>query len=319
MKEFSHPMNEEKREIDVGRLLENAITISRNEWKYVAEVELEVDPFLPPVRCRPGEINQVFLNLIVNAAQAIAEKYDGAEEKQGKIHVRAVGMNDFVEVRIEDNGIGIPESIRHRVFDPFFTTKEVGKGTGQGLSLVHSIVVKKHGGEVDLESKPGEGTTFIVRLPIVPRRGGGQRSPPTSTRPLKRKRNPNKERVMKPTVLIVDDDENILHGLSRTLFRQPYLLLTAKSGDEAQWICKTRSVDVIVSDDQMPGISGGELLAWVAELFPDVVRIMLTGNASASLAIRAPLMKDACIISSRSRATTCNSPLRSAKESRCAR
>ncbi len=92
---------------------------------------------------------------------------------------------------------------------------------------------------------------------------------------------------MKPTVLIVDDDENILHGLSRTLFRQPYLLLTAKSGDEAQWICKTRSVDVIVSDDQMPGISGGELLAWVAELFPDVVRIMLTGNASASLAIRA--------------------------------
>ncbi len=168
MKEFSHPMNEEKREIDVGRLLENAITISRNEWKYVAEVELEVDPFLPPVRCRPGEINQVFLNLIVNAAQAIAEKYDRSEEKQGKILVRAVGMNDFVEVRIEDNGTGIPESIRHRVFDPFFTTKEVGKGTGQGLSLVHSIVVKKHGGEVDLETKPGEGTTFIVRLPIVP-------------------------------------------------------------------------------------------------------------------------------------------------------
>jgi two-component system probable response regulator PhcQ len=92
---------------------------------------------------------------------------------------------------------------------------------------------------------------------------------------------------MKPTVLIVDDDENTLYGLVRALNKQPYQLLTAKSGDEAMWILKTREVDVIVADEVMPGMSGGELLAWAAENVPDTIRIMLTGNATTSIAIRA--------------------------------
>ncbi|MBI5585147.1 MAG: PAS domain S-box protein [Deltaproteobacteria bacterium] len=166
MKEFSHPGTNQKTAVDINRALENTITVARNEWKYVAELKTELDPDLPPVPCIPGEINQVFLNILVNAAQAIGATAKAAEGRKGIIRIRTRQVNGDAEIRIGDNGPGIPAAIRERIFDPFFTTKEPGKGSGQGLAIVQAAVVGKHQGSIQLESREGEGTEFIIRLPL---------------------------------------------------------------------------------------------------------------------------------------------------------
>jgi len=167
MKEFSHPGNREKAPIDLNRLLETTITIARNEWKYAAEMETDLDPDLPQVPCLSNEMGQVFLNLIINAAHAIAEKIgERPEGEKGQIRIATRTLDDLVEIRIADNGAGIPNEIRKRIFDPFFTTKEVGKGTGQGLAIARDVIVNKHGGSIEVESVAGQGTTFIITLPL---------------------------------------------------------------------------------------------------------------------------------------------------------
>jgi signal transduction histidine kinase len=149
---------------DLNAAIANTLTIARNEYKYVADVETDFAE-LPPIRCHIGALNQVFLNLLVNAAHAIGD----APEKLGKrgtIRVRTRLEPEHVRIEIEDTGSGIPEAVRGRIFEPFFTTKEVGKGTGQGLTLAHGIVVKRHKGTLTFESEEGKGTTFFVRLPL---------------------------------------------------------------------------------------------------------------------------------------------------------
>jgi len=165
MKEFSHPGPAEKVAVDINRALDSTILVCRNEWKYVADLKSEFDPELPLVPCVAGEINQVFLNLIVNAAHAIGDSVRDNGQK-GAITVSTRRSGDWAEIRVRDTGTGIPEEIRPRIFDPFFTTKEVGKGTGQGLAIAHSVVVQKHQGAIDFESCVGAGTTFLVRLPL---------------------------------------------------------------------------------------------------------------------------------------------------------
>ncbi len=164
MKEFSHPDSAEKTATDLNRAIESTITVARNEWKYVSEVTTEFDDQLPAVVCYPGDINQVVLNLIVNAAHTIKEKIKDGEK--GKVIIRTKARGECVEISVSDTGMGIPEEIRNRIFDPFFTTKEVGKGTGQGLSLAYNLVVKKHGGKIWFETEPGKGTTFFLTLPV---------------------------------------------------------------------------------------------------------------------------------------------------------
>ena len=166
MKEFSHPDSSEKAAADLNKAIETTITVARNEWKYVADIETHFDDALPPVVCHVGDINQVVLNLIVNAAHAIKEKIQ--EGEKGRITISTRCLGESAEIAVTDTGAGIPESIRSRVFDPFFTTKEVGKGTGQGLTLAHTVVVKKHGGRIWFETEPGLGTTFFLQLPIQP-------------------------------------------------------------------------------------------------------------------------------------------------------
>jgi signal transduction histidine kinase len=163
MKEFSHPGGMGKVSYDLNKAILNTLTVVQSRTKDVAEVITELDVNLPPTACLPNEFNQVILNIVVNAADAIAEHRQG---ERGEIRVTTHLHGDTVEIRIQDNGGGIPLEHQRRVFDPFFTTKEVGKGTGQGLSIAHSIIVDKHGGEFSLESTPGEGSTFIIRLPI---------------------------------------------------------------------------------------------------------------------------------------------------------
>ena len=167
MKEFSHPGSEGKSSININRAIESTATVSKNEWKYCAELVTEFDDNLPDVPCLPGEFNQVILNTLVNAAHAIEAK-NGCDSSQiGTITVSTSHDADFAEIRISDTGSGIPEDVRAKIFEPFFTTKEVGKGTGQGLAVARSVIVDKHGGTIDVESKPGEGSSFIIRLPLV--------------------------------------------------------------------------------------------------------------------------------------------------------
>lgn len=166
MKEFSHPGVEEKVAVDINKAIENTVTVAHNEWKYVAELVTDFDRGMPNVPCLPGELNQVFLNIIVNAAQAIAEKTGDRPEAKGTITIRTRKNGGNCEIAVTDTGGGIPEEIQSRVFDPFFTTKEVGKGTGQGLAISHDVVVNKHGGTITFESEPGVGTTFLIQLPL---------------------------------------------------------------------------------------------------------------------------------------------------------
>lgn len=165
MKEFSHPGSTSKSMADINRALDSTITVSRNTWKHVAQITTDFAADLPAVPCYAGELNQVFLNIIVNAAHAIeGAGRDGA----GVIHVATREQDGFVVVTIADNGTGIPAAVRDKIFDPFFTTKEVGKGTGQGLAISRDVVVVKHGGRIEVDSRDGEGATFTVWLPLDP-------------------------------------------------------------------------------------------------------------------------------------------------------
>jgi two-component system, NtrC family, sensor kinase len=166
MKEFSHPGSDTKTRVDLNRAIESTVTVCRNEWKYVADLELDLAPELPFVPCLPGEFNQAILNLVINAVHAIeASQAEGGKAK-GLIRIRTRLIGEWVEIQVQDTGCGIPEPIRAKVFDPFFTTKPVGKGTGQGLAIVHSVIVEKHRGSITIESEVGTGTAFILRLPL---------------------------------------------------------------------------------------------------------------------------------------------------------
>lgn len=165
MKEFAHPGTDEKTAVDLNHAIQNVITVSRNEWKYLAEIVTDLDSNLPPVLGLPGELNQVFLNLLINAVHAIQAVGSG-HDKKGVITLTTRRIGAAVEVRVADTGCGIPESIHRRIFDPFFTTKPVGQGTGQGLAIAHAVVVTRHSGGITFESQVGRGSTFIVRLPI---------------------------------------------------------------------------------------------------------------------------------------------------------
>ena len=165
MKEFSHPGLTERSAFDVNSAIESTISVSRNEWKYVAEIETELSPSLPHAMGFPGDLNQAFLNMIVNAAHAIEKRLESESDHKGIIRVKTRCIDTWIEISISDNGTGIAKEDQQRIFDPFFTTKPVGKGTGQGLSITHSVIVEKHGGDIDVQSTPGEGTTFTFRIP----------------------------------------------------------------------------------------------------------------------------------------------------------
>jgi len=166
MKIFAHPGMVTKEAVNLNEEIEKTITITRNEWKYVAELKTDFDETLPPVPCFRAEFNQVILNMIVNAAHAIAEKNRDNPSQKGAIQIRTVYAGDQAKISISDSGAGIPENIRDKIFDLFFTTKEPGKGTGQGLAISHAVIVEKHQGSLNLETREGQGTTFIIGLPL---------------------------------------------------------------------------------------------------------------------------------------------------------
>jgi len=167
MKEFSHP-GVERILVDLNRAIAITITVARNEWRYVADIATQFDASLPFVPVMPGPFNQVVLNLIVNAAHAIGDVNPLGTAPKGTISITTRRVDEWAVIEIQDTGSGIPENLVARIFDPFFTTKPLGKGTGQGLAIAHNVIVDKHGGSISVDSTPGVGTRFTVRLPMSP-------------------------------------------------------------------------------------------------------------------------------------------------------
>jgi len=163
MKQFAHPDTSDMSLVDVNQALNNSLTVCMYEYKYVAEIVTDYGE-VPEITGFAGELNQVFLNIIVNAAHAIGDVVGESGDK-GIITIRTRREDDTVVVSIGDTGRGIPRDRLEKVFEPFYTTKEIGKGTGQGLAFARSIIVDKHGGTIDFETEEGKGTTFIIRLP----------------------------------------------------------------------------------------------------------------------------------------------------------
>jgi PAS domain S-box-containing protein len=166
MKEFSHPADDVK-VVDLNHSIETTVTVAKNEWKYVADVVFDLARDLPAVACNPSEINQVLLNLIVNAAHAIGDVVGRDGNSKGEIKIGTRPDGEYVVITVADTGCGIPEAIRDKIYDPFFTTKAIGKGTGQGLAIAHRIIRERHHGTIDCESTVGKGTRFVIRLPVT--------------------------------------------------------------------------------------------------------------------------------------------------------
>ncbi len=165
MEDFAHPRTGEKKAIDINKAIESVIMVSQNQWKSVAEIRRDFDAKLPPVTCFPDAVNQIILNILVNAADAIAQSLRDKPGSKGIITIKTCQYANWVKIHISDTGTGIPEEITDRIFEPFFTTKELGKGTGQGLAICRALA-DKLGGMITFDSTIGKGTTFTVHLPV---------------------------------------------------------------------------------------------------------------------------------------------------------
>jgi len=165
MRTFSHPGTKDKQEINVNKLIQKTITVTRNEWKYDAELKTDLEDNIEPIPIHQDQISQVMLNLIVNATHAIQSASESKKNKKGLIKIRSRSKKDYLEIKISDDGTGIPKNIRDKVFNPFFTTKDVGEGTGQGLSMAYNVIVENHRGNIYFDTEMEKGTTFIIELP----------------------------------------------------------------------------------------------------------------------------------------------------------
>lgn len=166
MQDFAQPSGGKMLPVELDSLIHAAVAISRYEWKDVAEISTDLDPSLPCVAGLKDELAQALLNLIINAAHAIADGRRGGKA-EGRIHIITRRRDDWAELSVEDNGCGIPQELQDKIFDPFFTTKDVGKGRGQGLAIVYNVITGKHHGRLFVHSEPGSGTTITVSLPLM--------------------------------------------------------------------------------------------------------------------------------------------------------
>ena len=167
MKEFAHPGSEQLKPVNINRAINNVVTVLRSQWKYIADIDLNLDEDLPEIPCLHGEFNQIILNIIVNACHAVEDKKEKSEK--GKIKIETEELDENIVIIISDNGTGIPQNIESKIFDLFFTTKEVGKGSGQGLAIAYSLINEKLNGSIKVDSEEGKGTSIIITLPKGPK------------------------------------------------------------------------------------------------------------------------------------------------------
>jgi two-component system, cell cycle sensor histidine kinase and response regulator CckA len=278
---FARKAKREGGSVDAGQVVEEVFSICTETFPASVTVEKQVDPALYPIVGDHGELYQVLLNLCVNARDAVVAK---GTESRGVLTIgaynRTVGdgvsaqmlttqADELVELRVSDNGTGIPEAIRERIFDPFFTTKERGRGTGLGLSVVYNIV-RNHRGTILVDSEEGVGTTFRIYFPAVraattPTPGAEQRVAPA--------------RGKEETILIVDDEES-MQELGRELLEEHgYKVLIASNGPEAIEIYRTQSrvIKVVILDLVMPGMDGGQTFLELKKISPDIKAFFCTG------------------------------------------
>ena len=278
MKEFSHPGTDQKSQVCINHILESTITVAKNEWKYVADIETELDPDLQKVDALSGDLNQAFLNIIVNASHAIGDRVQADEISKGLIRIKTTEVDDSVVISIEDNGGGIPSHVQSKVFEPFFTTKEVGKGTGQGLAIAFNVITKKHDGAISFDVEEGRRHHF-------PHSASSYRN----RDPRNAKRSSWNERGRTMKILLVDDEEQVVRGVSRMIQceKDEWEVSTALSGKSALELLSDEPFDVVVSDMRMPGMDGAELLDQVEKLYPGMLRVVLSGQADRDTVLRA--------------------------------
>lgn len=166
MKEFSHPSGNALYDVNINHVVTSTLTVTHHMWRFAADVQTHLEPSLPTFKGMADQITQTIANLIGNAIDAIQDEIDAGRYDKGRIDVSTSLLGDCIEIRVSDNGKGMPESVRSRAFELFFTTKDPGKGTGQGLPITHQIIVEKHRGSIEVQSTPGEGTTFVILLPV---------------------------------------------------------------------------------------------------------------------------------------------------------
>jgi len=252
---------------DINDLIERTVELRAYENRVNnIEVRKFLDPHLPEILCDPQQIQQVFLNIIINAEQAMLEA-----RNRGKLIIFTASTASTVSIRFVDDGPGIPPENQRRIFDPFFTTKEVGKGTGLGLSICYGIV-KEHGGNIYVESREGGGARFVVELPIV---GREQPASQTVEETLPEARfAPGKE------ILVIDDETLILDLIDKVLSRIGHKVDTLKDGSAAIDKIKQKKFDLIICDMKMPGISGAEVYHQIKSVDPNLVEriLFITGD-----------------------------------------
>jgi len=238
---FARRQERDRRQLAIGSVLERTIALLRNQLLGLhVEIALEVDAGLPEIDGNLNQLQQVFLNLANNAAQAIA-----SAGRPGLVRVHARHRLDGVAVDVSDDGPGIPEALQQRVFEPFFTTKPEGEGTGLGLSICQGIV-KEHGGRLTLQSVPGQGATFTVELPA------SHVAPPAA-------RAPAAPSGATGRILLVDDEPHILHYMRATLTAWGHEVEVATDGEAAVAQALNGRYDLIITDVRMPRVSGREL------------------------------------------------------------
>ncbi len=253
--------------VDVEKVLRTAVSVSGPELRHRAEIAWELEP-IPPVEANEARLTQVFLNLVVNAAQAMPEGRAG-----NRVTIAAARRGDELVVEIRDNGLGIPPAVLPRLFDPFFTTKPVGRGTGLGLSICDAIV-SALGGRIEVESEPGHGATFRVRLPAS--------TATVVVAPAPRAASPSLDPAApRGRVLVIDDEENVGRVLRR-LLREAHDVTWVGNGEEGlARLLGGEAWDVVFCDLMMPGISGAELHARLDLSAPELARrlVFMTGGA----------------------------------------
>jgi len=268
LKEFARVDETEITLVDLHHILDSVLIIASAEIKLRAHVVTEYAKNLPSIEGNSGQLHQVFLNLAMNAVQAIPE----GDIENNTIRIVTAQENGYVRVDVTDTGSGIQPENLAKIFDPFFTTKKIGNGSGLGLSISHGIV-EKLGGNITVKSAPGNGSTFSVYLPLIQKtRIKSDKKPPKT--------------VVIPTstrkrILVVDDEPYLLKSIQRMLEDQ-HDITTASSGQAALDILKNeKQYDLIISDLSMPNISGADLYHFIAEKFPGLENhiIFMTGGA----------------------------------------
>jgi len=262
---FARKYRPEKKPCRIGEIVESVLELRSYEIKVSRiEVQNRIDAGLPLLMADPNQLRQVFLNMINNAIQAL-------QEVQGRrvLSMEAAARGDGIEISFTDTGPGIRADILPKIFDPFFTTKEVGKGTGLGLSVSHGIITE-HGGSIRVQSVLGEGTRFIIRLPL-------EQVPPAGPEGRGEKALSDLPRLR---ILAVDDEQPILSLIQRILSAQGSTVDITDSGEKALWYLKERDYDLVISDLRMPGIDGWKLFQWIKENRPHLAAslIFITGD-----------------------------------------